>query len=67
MTSLANLSQCYPLICKQNGRLWVMKGKYPESELQQLPEYCQLQQVHSVVVPYLNEQQRHLVELSFKS
>lgn len=45
-----------------NGRLLAMKGRYPEDELDNLPEGFGLQAVHSLQVSGLDAE-RHLVEM----
>jgi len=56
------VSWCHHLIAPQTGRFYALKGQYPESELQQLPDGIELVTSHEVHVPSLVGE-RHLVEL----
>ena len=56
------VSWCHHLIAPQTGRFYALKGQYPESELQQLPDGIELVTSHEVDVPTLVGE-RHLVEL----
>lgn len=58
--SLANSVALLDTLLAANGFFYAMKGKYPEQEIQELPERYVLEKVHTLVVPGLNED-RHLI------
>ena len=45
-----------------DGRFYAMKGKFPEQELQDIPETYRLEDIQPIDVPYLDEE-RHLVTI----
>lgn len=47
----------------QSTRLLAMKGVYPDKELEELPDWVNVQSVESLTVPYLHAE-RHLVLMS---
>jgi len=49
-------------LCAGGGRLLAMKGRFPEEELQHLPNGWKLAGAHRLTVPKL-EEERHLVEI----
>lgn len=49
-------------LCVGGGRLLAMKGRYPQAELEQIPNGWKLAHVHRLTIPGLDEE-RHLVEL----
>lgn len=49
-------------LCVGGGRLLAMKGRYPQDELEKLPNGWKLAAVHKLEVPGLDEE-RHLVEI----
>lgn len=49
-------------LCIGGGRLLAMKGRYPESELQHIPNGWKVAQVHRLTILGLDEE-RHLVEI----
>lgn len=49
-------------LCVGGGRLLAMKGRYPDAELQHIPNGWKLAHVHRLTVTGLDEE-RHLVEL----
>ena len=49
-------------LCVGGGRLLAMKGRYPQEELENLPNGWKLAAVHRLTVPMLDEE-RHLVEI----
>jgi 16S rRNA (guanine527-N7)-methyltransferase len=51
---------------KSNGGLFLaLKGQLPQSEIEQLPEWCSVTDIKALTVPQL-EGERHLVILSRK-
>lgn len=49
-------------LTNEHGRFYALKGQYPDSELEQLPEGFSLEQTQQVFVPEL-EGERHLITL----
>jgi 16S rRNA (guanine527-N7)-methyltransferase len=47
-------------------RLLAMKGAYPEQELEELPDWVNIQSVEKLTVPYLHAE-RHLVIMSISN
>ncbi|MGC3981132.1 MAG: 16S rRNA (guanine(527)-N(7))-methyltransferase RsmG [Steroidobacteraceae bacterium] len=62
MGSVENFVKWCGHLCVPGGRLLAMKGRYPEEELQAVPNGWKVATVHTLNVPGLDEQ-RHLVEL----
>jgi len=60
--SLAEFIRVAGHLCRRDGRLLAMKGRYPESELASLPRGWRAAAVHPVKVPGLDAA-RHVVEL----
>lgn len=60
--SLAEFIRVAGHLCRRDGRLLAMKGRYPESELASLPRGWRAAAVHPVEVPGLDAA-RHVVEL----
>jgi len=50
----------------KNTRLLAMKGAYPTAELEELPDWANLQSVEKLTVPYLHAE-RHLVIMSISN
>ncbi len=55
-------SACAPLL-SENGRLYAMKGLYPQEELSQLPKQFIVEHCYSLQVPGLDEA-RHLLSIT---
>jgi 16S rRNA (guanine527-N7)-methyltransferase len=62
MALFTNLTQ--PLLTN-DGRWYAMKGMYPTEELENLPDFVQMEAVHELEVPMLNAQ-RHLLVMKKK-
>jgi 16S rRNA (guanine527-N7)-methyltransferase len=62
-TDLASFARAARHLALSPTRLLAMKGKYPQSELRDLPEWIRLESVEKLVVPGLQED-RHLVIMS---
>lgn len=58
--SLVNSVALLDKLLAVNGFFYAMKGKYPDQEVQELPERYALEKVHTLAVPGLNED-RHLI------
>ncbi|WP_394252404.1 16S rRNA (guanine(527)-N(7))-methyltransferase RsmG [Vibrio profundi] len=56
---------CHHLPKEQSGVFLALKGQHPRDEIDQLPEWCSVTDIKSLVVPEL-EGERHLVTLSRK-
>lgn len=62
MGSIENFVKWCGHLCAGGGRLLAMKGRYPEEELQAVPNGWKVAAVTPLTIPGLDEQ-RHLVEL----
>ncbi|MGF1752311.1 16S rRNA (guanine(527)-N(7))-methyltransferase RsmG [Vibrio makurazakiensis] len=56
---------CHHLPKAQSGVFLALKGQHPRDEIDQLPEWCSVTDIKTLVVPEL-EGERHLVTLSRK-
>lgn len=61
--ALVDLVQAAGRLCRSDGRLLVMKGTYPATELAQLPDDYRVEGIHRLEVPGLNAD-RHLIHLA---
>jgi len=61
--SLADFVEAVRPFADQSTRLLAMKGIYPHKELEDLPEWVNVQSVEPLTVPYLHAE-RHLVLMS---
>ena len=62
-TNLASFARAAQHLAPATSRLLAMKGRYPESELQALPDWVGVDSVEKLTVPGLQED-RHLVIMS---
>jgi 16S rRNA (guanine527-N7)-methyltransferase len=60
--TLNNFIRCSEHLLRPGGRFLAMKGKYPEDELQELPEGYYLEATHVLHVPGLDAS-RHLLDI----
>lgn len=63
--SLKSFAEAVRGCADASTRLLAMKGAYPESELEELPGWVNVQSVETLTVPYLHAE-RHLVLMSLK-
>ncbi|NOZ53348.1 MAG: 16S rRNA (guanine(527)-N(7))-methyltransferase RsmG [Gammaproteobacteria bacterium] len=63
-SSLTTLTRLAGHLCDANGRFLAMKGIYPEKELAEISKPFEINAVHEIQVPSLNES-RYLIEISF--
>jgi len=63
--SLKSFAEAVRGCADASTRLLAMKGAYPETELEELPGWVNVQSVESLTVPYLHAE-RHLVLMSLK-
>jgi 16S rRNA (guanine527-N7)-methyltransferase len=61
--SLREFAEAVRPCADQSTRLLAMKGVYPRQELEELPDWVNVQSVESLTVPYLHAE-RHLVLMS---
>jgi 16S rRNA (guanine527-N7)-methyltransferase len=59
-TDLAAFARAARHLAATPARLYAMKGRYPESELREIPDWLQIDSVEKLAVPGLQED-RHLV------
>ena len=59
------VSWCHHLPKEQSGLFLALKGQLPQSEIEELPEWCSVTDIKALNVPQL-EGERHLVILSRK-
>lgn len=56
---------CKHLPKEETGRFFALKGQYPTQELQELPDWCEVEDIINLTVPNL-EGERHLVKIKKK-
>jgi len=61
--SLKEFAEAVRSCADASTRLLAMKGVYPEKELEELPDWVNVQSVEALIVPYLHAE-RHLVLMS---
>ncbi len=61
--SLRDFAEAVRSCADQSTRLLAMKGVYPRKELEELPDWINIQSVEALTVPYLHAE-RHLVLMS---
>jgi 16S rRNA (guanine527-N7)-methyltransferase len=61
--SLRDFVEAVKLFVDHSTRLIAMKGTYPDKELEELPDWVNVQSVEPLAVPYLHAE-RHLVLMS---
>lgn len=59
---IANFVNWCGHLCVSGGRLLAMKGRFPEAELEALPNGWKVAAIHRLTIPKLDEE-RHLVEI----
>lgn len=62
-TKLGAFAEASRRLCGSSTRLLAMKGRFPEQELDQLPEWVKVHSIEKLLVPGLQED-RHLVIMS---
>jgi len=65
-SSLTEFAEVVRSRADQSTRLLAMKGTYPERELEELPDWVNVQSVEPLTVPYLHAE-RHLVLMSISN
>jgi len=65
-SSLTEFAEVVRSRVDQSTRLLAMKGTYPEQELEDLPDWVNVQSVEPLTVPYLHAE-RHLVLMSISN
>jgi len=61
-SSLAAMLKLAGHLCESSGRMLAMKGMYPQDELAEIPKPFEINAVHELQVPGLNED-RYLIEI----
>ena len=64
--SLGAFAQAVRPCAGESSRLLAMKGTHPEKELEELPEWVNIESIEKLTVPYLHAE-RHLVIMSVRN